>query len=240
MMLAADLARAVARPFGILRDGISDGLLTLRIGPNAVTLMGPLVSCGVALAWANGDQPLGGWLLVAAGATDLIDGTMARRRGVVTKFGALLDAVVDRYSDLVVCAGLFLFFAGVSEPTRRTTYLALCFLCVCGSVIPSYARARAELFIPTCKVGYLERGERTVALFLGAMAGNLHLAVIIVAIFGNWVAIERVVYARRVMNGSPHPGGFFWRYPRLSPAHALMSAALAAFLLFGHHAVPRP
>jgi CDP-diacylglycerol--glycerol-3-phosphate 3-phosphatidyltransferase len=232
---------AVAKVFGTLRDAIADGLLGLRISPNAVTLLGPLVSLGVALAWARGEQRLGGWLLVATGATDLIDGTMARRGGRATPVGGFLDAVADRYSDLVVLAGLILHFANLTSPVQRGFYLMVAALCVSGSIVPAYVRARAETLISSCKVGYFERGERTAALFVGAIAGNLHVAALLVALLGNWLAIERILYAARVLAEPARPvGGLFWRHARVSPPHATLSFVLVALLVLGHHLVPRP
>ena len=79
---------------------------------------------------------------------------------------------------------------------RSTIYLVLWALALLGTLLPSYIRARAETLIPLCKVGFMERAERTVTIFIGAIAGNLHLTILLLAFFGNLVSIERILYTR--------------------------------------------
>jgi CDP-diacylglycerol--glycerol-3-phosphate 3-phosphatidyltransferase len=234
-------AHLVARVFGGARDAVARALLALGLTPNTVTLVGPVVAAPVAVAWYLGNQQLGGWLLVAASAFDLLDGAVARIGGKVTRFGGFLDSVIDRYSDFILFTGIYLYFLGHTSGLTQKRYLVLWALGALGALLPAYIRARAETLIPLCKVGFMERAERTVTVIIGAIAGNLHLAILVVAAFGNLMSIERILYTREELEPrSRRFGRMVWRYERLSPPHAVLCAVLIALLLFGHHLVPRP
>ena len=239
--LAVIIGHAVAGIFGYLRDQVARGMLALGITPNMVTVMGPLVLTPVAVAWYGGHQALGGWLLVAFGAFDLLDGAVARLGGKATSFGAFLDSVMDRYSDGVIFAGAYLWLLHHTSGPQQTLYLNLWALSLVGTLLPSYVRARAETLIPLCKVGFMERAERTVTMFIGAIFGNLHIALWILAIFGNLIAVERILYTREQLEpGSFRWGRLIWRYKRLSAPHVILCGSLIALLIVGHHFIPRP
>src|SRR6185503_15060174 len=116
--------------------------------------------------------------------------------GNVTRFGAFLDSVVDRFSDLVLFAGIYLYFLANTSGIEQSVWLGVWAAALVGALLPSYVRARAESLLPLCKVGFLERAERTVAIILGAIGGNLHLAILVLAVFGNLITFERILYAR--------------------------------------------
>jgi archaetidylinositol phosphate synthase len=83
----------------------------LGLTPNAVSAIAFLVAIGGALAYyLGGTDPV--WYLLAStlvalnGWLDLLDGALARRQGVDSRAGDLLDHVLDRYADIVIVAGL--------------------------------------------------------------------------------------------------------------------------------------
>jgi CDP-diacylglycerol--glycerol-3-phosphate 3-phosphatidyltransferase len=234
-------AGLVARLFGFLRDRVARALLAAGITPNTVTLFGPIVATPVVFVWFLGYQRLGGGLLIAASAFDLLDGAVARIGGKVTPFGAFFDSVIDRYSDFIIFTGIYLYFLFNTPPKSHALYLTLWVLSLLGTLLPSYVRARAETLMDQCKVGFMERAERTVTVIVGALAGNLHLVLWLIAIMGNLIAIERILYAREVLQPETRRWGrLIWRYERLSPQHAVLCAACIVFLIFGHHLIPRP
>jgi CDP-diacylglycerol--glycerol-3-phosphate 3-phosphatidyltransferase len=69
-----------------------------------------------------------------------------------------------------------------------------------GTALVPYTRARAEIFVPRCNVGIMERPERILLLFFGAAIPSIMPIVIwILAIFTNVTVIHRVLYTRRSM-----------------------------------------
>lgn len=61
----------------------------------------------------------------------------------------------------------------------------------------SYARARAESLIQTCKVGFMERPERIVLLIIGGLANRMEAVLWVLAVLGNWTVINRIYYTWR-------------------------------------------
>ena len=170
-------------------------LIFLRIRPNHLTLLGFIMSIFVAYAFARGRFFLAGWLLIVAGLFDMTDGIVARTLGAETKFGAFFDSIMDRYSDLVMYLGLIIYYGGAD----RMNYVVLVGVVMMGSVLTSYARARAESLIPKCKVGFLERPERIVLLIIGSFY-YMDPVLWVIAVIGNWTVIHRILYTRAVLN----------------------------------------
>lgn len=137
----------------------------LRSGasPDALTLAGLAVTLGAGLAFAAGSFGLGGWLIVAGGALDILDGKVARARGLTRPAGAFLDSTLDRYGDWALFAGL-----AVAYGSGWPLWAAL--LALGGTFVVSYARARGEALGVACREGWLQRGER---FFFLASAGIL-------------------------------------------------------------------
>jgi CDP-diacylglycerol--glycerol-3-phosphate 3-phosphatidyltransferase len=233
----------VAGVFGFARDAIARGIIAVGIPPNAVTLTGPVVVSVVFIPLYAGNQRLAGLVLIAAGAFDLLDGAVARISRGSTAFGGFLDSVVDRYSDFIMLFGI-LVFTNRHVQSHRLLYFILWALAVVGTATTSYVRARAETVVSSCKVGFMERAERTVTIIIGALSGNLHITLWILAIFTNVIAIQRIFYARLRMTDREPTGRFakfrFWLYPRLTAPHFTLCAIFILSLIFGHHLIARP
>ena len=178
-------------------DPVARLLLGARVRPNQLTVLGLFASVLSAAAFAADRQVLGGCLLAVAGALDILDGALARVSGQVSPFGAFLDSVLDRYSDLLVLAGLVVLFGRRGALGEVLVTLAA----LVGTVMVSYTRARAESVGVECRVGLMERGERILTLILGALLGLLVPAVWIVAVGANLTAIHRIVHTRRATRG---------------------------------------
>lgn len=149
-----------------------------RFDPNVLTVLGALVSCGAAAAFASGSLRWGGVLILLGGFFDLVDGVVARHQGVSTTFGAFLDSTLDRLVDIVLFLGLILHFAAGA----RTDLVLLTGVALAATVLVSYAKARAEQFVPVFEGGMLERGERIGLLAAGSILDFLVPALWILAI----------------------------------------------------------
>jgi phosphatidylglycerophosphate synthase len=153
-------------------------LIRLGVSPDAVTLVGTLGVCAGALVFFPQGKLLTGCLVIAAFVfSDLLDGTMARSTGRVTKFGAFWDSTLDRIADGAIFIGLALYFAW-EEPSKL--YLVLSLVCLLMGAVTSYARSRGETLGFNVKVGIAERADRLVAiLVLTAFSAILDLPVLL-------------------------------------------------------------
>jgi len=166
-----------------------------KLDPNALTVTGALVSSGAAAALAAGRPVAGGLLMLAGGFFDLVDGVVARHRGIETRFGAFLDSTLDRWVDAVLMVGISVHYAREGAPQ----YVALAGLALAAMILVSYSKARAELVLPTFEVGLLERAERVVILAAGAIFDLLVVALWIIAVGSAITAAQRIALAYREM-----------------------------------------
>jgi CDP-diacylglycerol--glycerol-3-phosphate 3-phosphatidyltransferase len=185
---------------GVLLDAIVNWLALARINPNALTLIGLGVNTVAAIlfgyATAENQRRMffyAGLVIIGSGFFDLVDGRVARASNQVTRFGGFFDSVVDRYSDVSLFFGLLVFYAR----GNRFFYVVLTALVMTGAVMVSYARARAESLIGSCRVGFLERPERLVLLIIGALFNRMAPALWVIAVLSNITVIHRILYTWR-------------------------------------------
>jgi phosphatidylglycerophosphate synthase len=164
-----------------------------RIHPNALTLLGTAISLLAAVDFAAGELRRGALLAALGGVFDLTDGVVARAQGRVTRFGAFLDSSLDRLVDVALLFGLALHYGGAGE--RLWAWTAG--VALAGSVLTSYTKARAELWLRDFEGGLLERAERIVLLIAGGLLGWMPLALALVALGSVATAVQRIIMARR-------------------------------------------
>ncbi len=165
------------------------------ISANILTLSGLVVNGIAAYYYYRGQIALGGIVVLIGGLFDTLDGAVARSRGNPVKSGGFTDSVVDRYSDLVVLGAILAFFAKKGD--FQNTILLL--IVICGTFLVSYIRARAELVIPKCHVGVMERPERVILLALGSIAGFLVVAIWMLAIGTHLTALHRIYFTYKTI-----------------------------------------
>lgn len=166
-----------------------------RIGifPNTITLLGLVGHFAAGFLVIRGYISWAGLVLLVMAPIDALDGTMARLRGESTRFGAFVDSVTDRYSELVILGSLLLYFIFQNDWLSATgAYLA-----AAGSILVSYIRSRAESLGYQAKNGILSRMERYFILIPGLIFNIPIIAVWLIAIFSNLTAIQRILYVRR-------------------------------------------
>jgi CDP-diacylglycerol--glycerol-3-phosphate 3-phosphatidyltransferase len=135
----------------------------------------------------------GGIWIALMTPVDALDGTMARLRGESSDFGAFVDSVSDRYSELIIYGGLLYHFLQLGEPLGGL----LTFAAAAGSVLVSYVKARAEGLGYEAKVGLLTRAERYIVLAPSLIFNELYIGLGILAVFANITALQRVWYVRQ-------------------------------------------
>lgn len=160
------------------------------LSPNVLTATGLLLNVAVGVVLATGWVLLGGLLVLLAGIFDMLDGAMARVAGRSTRFGALLDSVVDRFSEAAILAGLLWLY--VSQ--QRAVEVLLLFAVLLGSLMVSYVRARAEGLGLDCEVGLVARPERVLLLALGLITSLMVPVLAILAILTHLTVVQRVWY----------------------------------------------
>jgi len=177
--------------------GVLDPLGTffnkLGLMPNTMTILGLVGNTIGAYFLARGDMLVGGILILLMGPVDALDGTMARLRGEPTKFGAFVDSVTDRYSELVIFMGLLFFYLQKADWLMA----GVVYLAAAGSVLVSYARSRGQSLGYDTKVGILTRFERYLVLGPALIFNLPWLGAWIIAIFANLTAIQRILDVRR-------------------------------------------
>ncbi len=180
-------------------------LAGLGVTPNTLTVVGLLLSILTAFVIAQGMFLAGGLLVLFAGIFDMFDGAMARARNASTTFGAFFDSTLDRYSESIILFGLLVY--ALQTPAMQDRFwpfhyeqpwtITLIFIAVVGSLMVSYAKARAEGLGLECKTGLLARPERVVILAIGLLTGAVIWALVLLAVFSNVTTIERIVHVWR-------------------------------------------
>jgi len=182
--------RAIGWVCGKIIDRIVGALALSRIHPNVLTFLGLVINTWAAFLFAAGSFRWAGAVVILAGVFDMVDGRVARETNRVTRFGGFFDSVLDRYSDLALFMGLLVYYATIN----RFFYIVLTAIVMTGSVMVSYTRARAEVTIPKCKVGFLERPERVVLIILGALFDRMAPVLWVIAVLSNVTVIHRMIY----------------------------------------------
>lgn len=181
-----------------------------HLNPNWFTTLGLIISAGAAYYFGIGQHRIGGVIYLLAGTFDIIDGLVARASGRVTKFGAIYDSTLDRYSEMLVIFGLVFYYFRIDPFFLWDIDLALlggvtAAVALGGSIMVSYVRARAEALGLECKVGIMQRPERVVYLGFGAIFHQYALlaALVLIALLSNFTAIQRLLHVRKqALNGN--------------------------------------
>jgi len=175
-----------------LLEPVSRVLNRTGITPITVTLMGVAGNVLAGYLVARGQVSLGGLVMLVAWPIDALDGTMARLRGEASDWGAFVDSVSDRYSELFVLGGLLYYFATAGEHVLSMATFAA----AAGSVMVSYVKARAEAQSFSAREGLLTRAERYLVLGPALLFNIPAVGVWIVAILANLTALQRIMVVR--------------------------------------------
>lgn len=191
------------------------GMIKIGITPNIVTTVGFIGNIIAAAFFIVASQQAdlrsqttmvgwGGFIIIASGLFDMMDGRLARMGNMSSSFGAMWDSTLDRYSELMSLFGIVLVFL---ENEEWFWMGVVTFAAMVGSVMVSYVRARAEGLCIECKVGFMQRPERVVvtaltAILTGVTGSLWWLAggMILIAVLANITAFWRIAYCYGKLN----------------------------------------
>ena len=169
-------------------------LARTAVTPNILTWFGFLVTIGAGVLIVTGHLFAAGFVVLAAGLFDIMDGALARYTNQVTRFGGVLDSIIDRLAEAVLLVSLLVLY--VEEQSLIGTLLIG--IALPGSLLVSYIRARAEAAGLECKVGIFTRGERVIVLALGLLLNQVNYALIValgvIALFSIFTAGQRLFH----------------------------------------------
>ncbi len=181
-MISAKLGHSLDKPLAPIARLIS-------VSPNALSVTGFTFTIAAAVIIPFSART-GGFVILAGGVFDLLDGVVARANGKDTQFGALLDSTLDRYAD----AALFLAIAWLFLKQNNLAGVFFTVGGLIGSFLVSYVRARAEGLGIGCNVGLIERPERILLLAAACVTGWLFPVVIALFVLSHITIVQRVVH----------------------------------------------
>lgn len=174
-------------------DGFAGGLARLGCTPMTVTVIGLIGNVIAAVAIAMGHIQIGGLIMLVAWPIDALDGALARLTGSASDWGAFADSLTDRYAEYLIFAALLYRFSLQGD----TIIAMVVFAAAAGSLLVSYARARAEAQGYSAKEGLMSRVERYLVLVPSLIFNVASWGIWILAVLANLTALQRVWIVRR-------------------------------------------
>lgn len=184
-------------------EPIALGLGRLGLTPDALTLIGFAITVVGAGLLALQQWLLGGVVVLVGGVFDMFDGTLARATGRVSRLGAFMDSVFDRWGEAIVYVGIVT--GGVTASHERVPILGAAALAAAFMV--SYVRAKSEGLGFTegtgmAAIGIMPREVRLVVLSLGLILTDardpraLEFALAVIAVGATITTIQRILHVR--------------------------------------------
>ncbi len=195
------LNRPLSRPAGRL-------LAKTRVTPNMVTIMNVLFAFMVAAILCAGWNIAGGIGIQLASVSDGIDGELARLKAMTSRFGAVFDAVTDRYADAAMIGGMTVY-ALRFEDLPRAEVVGM--LALAGVLTVSFSRARIEASLSGVSqddalFGWASRDVRSLIAAIGTVAGQCYWTLAVLAVVSGVTVAWRLVYLRAKHIGTEPTG----------------------------------
>ena len=176
-----------------------------KLKPNTISLLVLPVAFVCAIFFSLGCTFGGGVMLLITGIIDTFDGAVAKLNNKTTKYGAVLDSTLDRYTEFIIFLGILFFF-------KSDWIFYIVFIAMIGSIMVSYIKARAESIGIRVEIGLMQRAERIILLAGGAILNEpvnaifidndliLRITLCLLAVLNNFTAYQRLIYVKRVDN----------------------------------------
>lgn len=172
-------------------DPIINFMARYRFSPDLLTIVG--TTSHILFAWliAIGEMRWASVAMFFLAPLDALDGALARKLGhKQSGFGAFLDSTLDRVAEIILFGGFIMYYVD----QRNTIFLAVAYLAITGSLMVSYARARAEALGYSGKIGILSRVERYAVMMFFLVLNLPHVALLILAVFSYITVFQRMHY----------------------------------------------
>jgi len=212
---------ALERGLRAIVDPVINWMVKERVHPNTLSTLGFLITCSSGYFFHSHMVRTAGAMILLGGIFDLFDGTVARRTGLASPFGAFYDSTLDRLSEIIVYIGLLSLYNDFRPDPNNVVMIYVVILAMAGSLMISYTRARAEALGIDCTVGLMQRAERVIliggaALAFGQQANGAVLRVVlwVLAITTNLTVLQRILWVYQ--NTRPEGvavGKAVWRTP---------------------------
>ncbi|MCS7109382.1 MAG: CDP-alcohol phosphatidyltransferase family protein [Candidatus Micrarchaeota archaeon] len=181
-----------------MRKFIGEKFSELGISPNIWTVLSIFFALIAAFFIFSKNFLLGALFVVISGSIDLIDGAVARKTRKVTRIGAFLDTIADRYNEFIYIFPLF-FLTWEPIAFDFKVWIALFLF---GSMMTTYVKAAAaeKRVKSELRGGILERAERVILYIIGLIIGAFNIStfqyvIVFLAIVSNISALQRIMKA---------------------------------------------
>ncbi len=173
-----------------------------NINPDSVTYLSLLIALVSLLALALFRfEPLFGILVFTVGFLDGVDGAVAKGAGTASQAGSLTDSVIDKVSEVIILTAIALTFSNGTVLYLSVPLWVL--LCLCGWLLTSYTRSRAEsLGVTDLDIGIGARSERLLTLVLFSLVNLLLWGLVVVTLMGLLTAAYRFYHYKRELLSS--------------------------------------
>lgn len=195
-------------------EPVADIFVAVGITPNQISLLALLAGILCAVLYWRSEFLAGSLVLFASAILDLVDGSVARKTGAHTDFGAVFDWIVDKYVDALALLGVGLSGIAIVSlylPVPPLADFAVVTLAVIGSLMNTFIKPvvyaeigyrekiEGKIDDPLEGVGFFGRPETLLVLILGGISGFIGIAVVIIAACTNLSAIQRIIYLYRTL-----------------------------------------
>jgi archaetidylinositol phosphate synthase len=195
-------------------EPVADVFVRARITPNQISLLALCAGLLCAVLFLQREFLFGSLCLFASAVFDLIDGSVARKTGAHTDFGAVFDWIVDKYVDALALLGVGLSGIAIITPYLQVppaADFAVAAFAIIGSLMNTFIKpvvyaeigyrekVEGKIDDPLEGVGFFGRPETMLVLILGGVSGSIGLAVLIIAICTNLSAVQRIIYLYRTL-----------------------------------------
>ena len=189
------LPQGFEKAFIRLLQPLSRWLLHIGFSPNSVTLLSLAFGLIGGVFIASDHLHIALLFGILMGLCDILDGQLAKYAHAESRFGAILDSVVDRYNELFILSGLAVRYFVLQLPLG----IFLVIFAMAGSVMVSYVKARGEGVGLRCCIGLMQRAERLVLLAVGVVFGGfvLDASLLLLAVMAHFTVLQRVLYLKK-------------------------------------------